>query len=341
MSFLYLPLAQQPRHGTPTLADAPTAQLIQDGLRVRFELAQTVFQSLSSSEAKAAKPATADQIDEVLITLTHRRFNHQTRSRLGPLMALYRQKLAVHMTQGRPIPCFYLYNGGYRASPWAQQPFIFEPDATELLLLVQIARLAQAMEPIYPPGFRFLIVINNGVAHWVNGIAVTSTEAYAQGLNNMIEAIGAGERVSVVLQSALSTFDSQAALPAVTPSPVLSEKDHRLVERFLGRACSEREARHRHALYALAEAHWAQVLAPLVQAHDGLLFKQVASPQMLSFRPFHGGAIRTQNGSIGFALQDQHITPQLITTQTTRHHTILGVPWTAPWANPSQPPDSA
>lgn len=331
MGSFYLPLAPKPPCQAPALADAPTTTRITDWLRGRYEHAQTVFKGLPSPDKAARAPASPEQIDAVLNTLTHRRFNYLTRSRLGSLMGLYRQKLAVHMAQGVPIPCFFLYNGGYRASPWAQQPFIFEPDQTELLLLDQIARLTEDLGKTYPPGVHFFIVINNGVAHWVNDIALTSTQAYAQGLNDMIEAIGARERVSVVLQSALSTFETQPALPAVTPSPALPEKDHRLVERFLGRPCSALEASHRHALYAMAEAHWAQVLDPLVRAQGGLLFKQVASPQMLSFRPFPGGATRTQNGSIGFALRDKHTTPQLITTETTRHHAILGVPWTAPW----------
>lgn len=331
MDFLYLPLSPQPHCQAPGLADAHTTTQIKDWLRGRYEHAKTVFSELPSPEKIARDAAPPEQINAVLNTLTQRRFNHQSRSRLGSLLGLYRQKLAGHMAQGVPIPCFFLYNGGYRASPLAQQPLIFKPDQTELLLLYQIACLTEDICKIYPPGIHFFIIINNGVAYWVNEIALTSTQAYAKGLNDMIEAMGAHERVSVVLQSAMATFDAQPSLPDVAPSPTLSEKDHRLVERFLGRPCSPLEARQRHALYAIAEAHWAQVLEPLVRVQGGLLFRQVASPQMLSFRPYPGGATRIQNGSIGFAFQDKQPTPQLITTETTGHHAIRCVPWTAPW----------
>lgn len=333
MNFYFLPLTAQLKYQATVLADAQTTTQIKDWLWGRYEHAKTVFAGLPSAAKTAHGAASSEQIDAVLNILTHRRFNHQSRSRLGSLMGLYRQKLAGHMAQGVQIPCFILYNGGYRASPLAQQPLIFEPDQTELLLLYQIARLTEDICKIYPPGVHFFIVINNGVAYWVNDIALKSTQAYAQGLNDMIDVIGARERVSVLLQSAMTTFDAQPCLPNVAPGPALSDKDHRLVERFLGRTCSALEARQRHALYSMAEALWAQVLEPLVRVQSGLLFRQVASPHMLSFRPYPGGATRIQNGSIGFAFQDKHPTPQLITTETTEHHAIRCVPWTAPWVS--------
>lgn len=333
VNFHYLPLSPQLLYQASVLADEQTTSQIKDWLRGRYEHAKNVFTGLPSSAKTAHDAASSEQIDAVLNILTHRSFNHQSRSRLGSLMGIYRQKLAEHMAQAVPIPCFFLYNGGYRASPLAQQPFIFEPDQTELLLLYQIARLTEDICKTYPPGVHFFIVINNGVAYWVNDIALTSTQAYAQGLNDMIDTIGARERVSVLLQSDMTTFDAQPCLPDVAPGPALSDKDHRLVERFLGRPCSALEARQRHALYSMAEAHWAQVLEPLVRVQGGLLFRQVASPQMLSFRPYPGAATRIQNGTIGFALQDKQPTPRLITTETTEHHAIRCVPWTAPWVS--------
>jgi hypothetical protein len=333
MNFHYLPLSPELQSQASVLADEQTTTQIKDWLRVRYEHSKTVFARLASSAINANDATSSEQIDAVLNILTHRRFNHQSRSRSGSLMGLYRQKLAGHMAKGVPIPCFFLYNGGYRASPLAQQPLIFAPDQTEMLLLYQIARLTEDIGKTYPPGVHFFIVINNGVANWVNDIALTSTQAYAHGLNNLIDAIGARERVSVLLQSAMATFDAQPSLPDVAPGPALSDKNHRLVERFLGRPCSAHEARQRHALYSVAESHWAQVLEPLVRVQGGLLFRQVASPQMLSFRPYPGGATRIQNGSIGFAFSCKQPTPQLITTETTGHHAIRCVPWTAPWVS--------
>lgn len=237
------------------------------------------------------------------------------------------------MSRGGPLNFFLLYNGAYRASPLPDgPPLIFDPDQTELMLLHQVALLQEKVCAAYAPGIRFFIVLNNGVALWVNDLSLDATHVYVRQFRQMIGWLGAGDTVRLVVQSELPGFAPQPGLGPVCPPPDISEKDHRLVERFVGRRCPPEEAKHRLALYSLAEARWARDLAPLVAAHDGLLFRQVAHPDMLSFRPFPGGAIRIQNGSLGFERSAGTLIPRLLTSQGARPNGIRWVPWARPWS---------
>jgi hypothetical protein len=286
----------------------------------------TIHKTLS----QAQPPALADKITDIL---THRVFNFQSRGSVTPLLPQVRQNLLLQLSKGGPIRIFFLYNGGYRASPFPDDPsLIFVPDQTELMLLYQVALLHEKVRAINALGIQFFIVVNNGVALWVNDIPLKASRGYASKLRRIIDWLGAAASVRVVLQSELAGFNPRPPLEPVRTALELSDKDHRLVERFLGRSCSPEEARHRHALYALAEAQWAQDLSPLVAAHDALMLRQVAHRDMLSFRPFPGGAIRIQNGSLGFQDLKGTLTPKLITTEAVQQHGIQWVPCTLPWA---------
>ena len=278
----------------------------------------------------------------IINILTQRVFNFQSRGRLAPLLPQVQQNLLRQLSRGGPIHLFLLYNGGYRASPFPDEPsLIFEPDQTELMLIYQIALLHEKVRAIYPPGIQFYIVVNNGVALWVNDIPLEATQDYACKLRRMVGWLGAACNVSVLLQSELAQFNPRLTFEPICSLEAFSDKDHRLVERFLGRRCSAEEARYRHALYALAEAQWAHDLAPLVADHNALVLRQVAHADMLSFRPYPGGAIRIQNGSLGFQDHKGTLTPKLITTEAAQQHGILLVPCTLPWSEHEPSPASS
>jgi hypothetical protein len=271
--------------------------------------------------------------EEIISILLHRKFNHQARGKLSPLLPDLRKKIAQFVSQGKPITLFFLYNGGYRASPFPQDfELIFEPDQTELMLLYQASLLQEKVTVRYSPGIDFVIVVNNGVASWVNDIPLAATAAYVSQLRAMIDSLGAANGIRVLLQSELGSFTDKM-LGRPTPEqeqPVVSEKEHMIIERFLGCHCSEREARYRAALYKLAEATWGQTLCSMATSEGAVLLRQVAHPHMLSFRPFPGGAIRTQNGSIGFHEIESTLVPRLITSESFQRHTIRILSTTSP-----------
>jgi hypothetical protein len=195
------------------------------------------------------------------------------------------------------------------------------------MLLYQIALLKDKILTLYSHGIEFFIVINNGVAKWVNDIPILDTENYANQLIKMIHFFGAETCIKVLLQSELDGFNPDFSFGSFESQPIISADDHAIVERFLGRRCSRDEAEYQLALYKLAEFKWADDLSHIILAHDGIIMRQVAHPDMLSFRPFPGGAIRIQNGTFGFQYQNGTLMPKLFTSKSTREHDVHWIPY--------------
>jgi hypothetical protein len=270
--------------------------------------------------------------NKIASILTHRTFNYQSKHKLNQGVALVRQTLLRQISKKVPVTIFFLYNGGYRASSLPDQPsLIFEPDQTEWMLLYQIALLNKRISSIYTYGIEFYIVINNGVAKWVNDIPISATESYANKLRKMINFFGAENRVKILLQSELVGFDPGYSFEPFQSQTCLTENEHHIVERFLGRQCSREEAERRSALYSLSETKWSEDVSRIVAAKDGIIMRQVAHPGMLSFRPFPGGAIRIQNGTLGFHFQSNNLRPRLITSTNRKEYTIQWVSYRFPW----------
>lgn len=264
-----------------------------------------------------------DVVNALVDLLTHRKFNYVSKSKLRPIMDGVRQNLAKQWTSGQPLTFYLLLNGGYRAAHGPERSdLIFEPDHTELLLLYQIALFRSEVARLCDRPVAFHIVVNNGVAKWVNGIALAKTERYANKFRGLVDQLGASREVQVLLQSELVGFEPNKDFGTALSPSALSAQEHAMVERFLGRTCSKEEAEYRAALYVEAEAKWARDLQPLIQAHGGLVMRQVAHPDMLSFRPFPGGAIRIQNGTLGWVEHKERLQPKLVTAVSYGHYSI-------------------
>lgn len=264
---------------------------------------------------------------QVLHLLTSRPFTSQARGRLASPVSLARPRVQRHVEANRPLTLFLLYHGGYRASPLAHPGTLIDrPDQTELLLLHQIARLREALIRFYAPGLHFTIVINNGVAEWANDIPLWFTEGYVARLRGMIARLGAASSIHVLVQSELPSSRPPATLPTDAGLLRASPQDHAMIERFLGRRCSEVEAHARLARYALAERAWHETLVAVTDPRDAIVFRQVPHEGMLSFRPYPGGAIRVQNGTLGFLDEPERLTGRLVTSESHVKHDIRLVP---------------
>ena len=337
---LLLPLpAQQERLSGYTDADLTSGSRISAWLRAGTERLRRAWRPPGEAGALGSEEREPEDCVEPLIRiLLHHTFNYQSRGRLAPLLEGLRQNLRQQVRERRPITFFFLYNGGYRASPLAGGPrFIFRPDQTELALLFQIAALQERVAAVYPAGIDFVIVVNNGVSSWVNHIPCATTEAYAAELRRMIRASGAESGIRVLVQSEVEGYGELDPDTPVTPRPALSAKEHEIVERFLGRRCGEAEARHLNAFYALSESIWAEQLRPIAAAQHAILFRQVAHPSTLSFRPFAGGAIRVQNGTLGFHESEGRLIPRLVTACLADHMSVRPVPVAVPGATVDDP----
>lgn len=329
---LILPLPPDASHEGYSRADDEYTTLVSLWLNSRIELIKEVWSATPSTWKKDVITDPLYLADEILGILTHRIFNFQSKINLSSLLPRVHQNLITQISKGTSIKLFLLYNGGYRASSFPENlSLIFEPDQTELMLLYQFALLNKRISAVYSPGIEVSIVINNGVAHYVNDIPLAATENYANRLRKLINVLGAYNRISVLLQSELVNYNPSLNFESDQSHPLLSEKEHLIVERFLGRTCSKEEARFRSALYRLAEEKWEEDLLPIVKANDVLMLRQVAHTEMLSFRPFPGGAIRTQNGSFGFQYQRNVLIPKLITSESVKKYSVKWVPYSFPW----------
>ena len=132
-----------------TGADILSGSQVSTWLETRMERMRAAWAERlpESSAAARIKPEfCAEQIIEVLL---HRKFTHQSRGRVSPLFDGLRRGLLRHITSGRRITYFLLYNGGYRASPIPGTLGLnFHPDQTELNLLYQITLLRQRIAEI-------------------------------------------------------------------------------------------------------------------------------------------------------------------------------------------------
>lgn len=329
---LILPLFPHSNHEGYSKADEECSARVSMWINSRIELVQEAWSNPPSQKNYISSRALG-LADEIVEILTQRVFNYQSKRNLSPLLLKVRQNLVRQLSKGTPIKFFLLYNGGYRASSFPDKlSLIFEPDQTELMFLYQIALFNKKICSIYDPGIVFFIVINNGVAHWVNDIPLVNTENYANQLRKIIDLLGASSKVRVLLQSQLVGYDSKFSFEPFQPHPLFSEQEHRMVERFLGRSCSREEAKYRVALYTLAETKWAEDISSMAAAKDVLMLRQLAHPDMLSFRPFPGGAIRSQNGSLGFQYSRNALTPKLITSESVKKYGVMWVPYSFPWS---------
>ena len=293
-------------------------------LQLRTDEARAAFATVPS--ARLAR--TDEAVDAIVSVLLHGEFNHQAKGRVSHLLPEVRRRIGVHAARGTPIQLFMSYNGGYHATtqPDLTEPLDFAASTAELLFLHMVARLKSRLLAVYPPGMTYHVVLNNGVAHYVNDIPVERTEGYARDLSAMIAALGGARDVSVLVQSRLGDFAQRMHGEAIPPAPSIEPGMHRNIERFLGRPCSDAEARLRLGRYAPAEAAWWQELSAIIAAADGVRLLQVASPDFLSFRPFPGGATRAQTGQIGFRLLDGKVVPAMITTRIRETQEVLPVP---------------
>lgn len=325
---LILPIEYPIANKAPILNDVQLLVLAKEWLNEKINLTKQYKPPSSILPWVINQSNYAIMAESIVKILTQRIFNFQSKKNITKLMFHAKENFASQIKNGLPMNLFLLYNGGYRASYHPNDfSIVLSPDLTEAMLLYQITMLQQKVSEIYPLGIQFTIIINNGVAEWVNNIPKHQTEAYVYELRKMIQHFGVSSFIKVMVQSELNGYHSHKSFNVINPKDI-SEKEHQIVERFLGRKCTRKEAAFRATLYDLAEQNWAETLMSIIKKENALPLRQVSHPNMLSFRAFPGAAIRSQNGSFGFEFKDNKLLPKLITSEGISRFGITYLPFT-------------
>ena len=266
--------------------------------------------------AVTAEPGTLAH--EIFSILTSRDFCYLGRARTEPYRDQTVRTIEADVRGGASIRFYYDIGAGYHASIDPENSgLVFTVGFSELCVLSQITSFCSRVEEIYPPGAKFILVIDNVCGFVTNDIPLERTAGYCAALRALIDETGVGDRVSVLVESeefAVSSYviDAQRLerdMAGLQPSP----EDIDNVSRFLGRPCAEAEARERMAKYRQAGEMTERQLEGVVR---GVRMTQRATGGTLGFRPFPGGDSRTQVGEVALSPNAKGaLRPVLLTTR--------------------------
>lgn len=277
----------------------------------------------SPSRSPAAGPTSGAAADVVFETLTHRDFSALSRSRTGVFRERATALLQRDIGANRCLTLWYDIGPGYRAS---LHPGMTTPSFTvglgELLMLGQVAAFIERVGPIYAPGARFVLIVDNLCALATNDIPVARTEAYCAQLRSLVDVLGLAKHVNVLVESEQwgerEYFDRLAQVAQSEHRGPVSARDVDNVARFLGRACCGDEAADRVALYRRTSEVTESFLAQVV---DGIRLTQRPTDATLGFRSFPGGDARLQSGDLSITRNAKgRLVPLLLTSRNVHLH---------------------
>ena len=293
--------APQPRHAPTAGIARLSGSTLQDQIKDYLTELMRVF---AADVPSPAVPSDADSLPEAIFTLlTGRQFSHLQRARTRTYREQTVRSLAEGLRRGGPLEFSYDIGPGYHASirP-GELDLTFSVGFSELLILSQVASFCARLKCHYAPGARFWLVVDNLCGLRTNDIEVNRTLAYCKQLRDLIQELGLGASVGLIVESEafdIATYDRilaevEAGPPAMSPS----EADVQNVARFIGRRCTSEEAEERIERYRRALVATERLLERVVR---GVRMSQRASATTLGFRPFPGGDSRTQCGEVALA----------------------------------------
>ena len=247
----------------------------------------------------------------------------------------YRQdvvgSLRGRMATGGPFRFFYDIGPGYHATTRpGLLPLRYDVGLSELLILSQVNALCRRIADLYAPGARFFLVIDNLCGLRTNDVPLPLTEGYVRQLRRLIDALRLSGTVELIAESeqfALEEYDRLLAEVEVRP-PVSEPSPEAIdnVQRFLGRRCTATEAAERTERYRQTSSVTDHLVDRLVRE---VHMTQRATGATLGFRPFPGGAQRTQTGELVLRRSSRgRIHPLLLTSRNVAAYDCvrLGLP---------------
>lgn len=307
-------------------APALIAQYLVD--KVRFVLLEARARRLGGTEPvheAHTKGETAAIANRVVALLTSRPFNYQSKRRIGAQLGRATDAVARHVRRSERITIYYDLGGGYHASTDADgsTPVTFDITVGEILACYQMTRFASGVRQFYPNGVEFRIVIDNGVANYINDIPLECTARYCAAFRDLIRRLEMDDFVSLLVETERFDWASESKLIRYTPARDLSQAAYSNIVRFLGRPCSLVEAKDRQGRHDAA-VELSESLVRAVVGSDIRLLQQSDTGE-LTFRPFPGGAARIQTGRVGFLIGDGGARLHLVTDQSKARYRCVAV----------------
>ena len=256
--------------------------------------------------------------DEVFSVITSRTFCYLGRKNAEAYREHVVASLRRRMATRGPFRFFYDIGPGYHATTRpGVLPLRYDVGLSELLILSQVNALCRRLADLYEPGARFFLVIDNFCGLRTNDIPLSLTEAYVCQLRRLIAQLRLSEIVSLIVESEqfqIGEYDRLLAEvevrpPVSEPSPAAIDN----VARFLGRLCTPAEAAERIERYRRTGSVTDRLVDRLI--HE-VHMTQRATGATLGFRPFPGGAQRTQAGELVLRISSRGgLRPLLLTSR--------------------------
>ncbi|MEW6618551.1 MAG: L-tyrosine/L-tryptophan isonitrile synthase family protein [bacterium] len=253
--------------------------------------------------------------------ITHREFNCQLANKIVQWKETVVREAGMYVSKNEPIKIYFALGGGYKASLDVLNfnTLNYSIGLGELLVIYQIKKLDEKIKQIYKPGITFNIVIDNGVANYVNNIPREKTLHYCNLLKKLIVKLRMDHCINLIIQTENLNWDENIKKISYTPLKLkeISERQHANVMRFLGRKCTYEEALMLQNKYNACMLISGQIIK---QARENdLWFLQYSNNGELTFRSFPGGVCRIQVGDI--ALVNNHkVIPFSLSTENIKNY---------------------
>lgn len=252
--------------------------------------------------------------ESIFKLLTSDKFTHISRGKAQRFKDPILVKVKESVEQNKELSFYLDFGGGYHASINPKNPELnFNVGLGELLTLYQIKSFQkEAMKKSNVP-LRWHLIIDNQCAYHVNNIPVQNTTDYCNQLRNLIQNLDMGDLVDVIVES--EHFKDGWYVHQISGLPDdITNLEHDNVIRFLGKQCSQEEAKQRIAEYKSIGAISERLLSQFYS--DGIHLIQRTNEQTLGFRSFPGGDSRIQCGQVALKQNPNgHIIPILITSR--------------------------
>jgi hypothetical protein len=286
----------------------------------------SVLDQVSRRPSDELTRTVSDPVKAVFDLLTARRYGHLGRKKSEP----YRRAVEDHLTRdidkNRPLQFYFDLGPGYHASLAPEKgSLVFDVGLGELLALRQVISFCNEVRLHYELGAQFHIVIDNLCGWATNDIPLERSLGYVQQLRDLIDEMGAGDLVSLLVESENSSVEEYAeflsGLPKKPPIAQISPDQIENVSRFLGRPCSKTEAIWRIERYGRTSITTEALLEGAIR---GVRLTQRASASTLGFRPFTGGDQRIQVGQVVLSCSTGGgIKPILLSSRNVHNYNVL------------------